>query len=174
MPRLPLLTRIFGSFSKTSAGRRNPGQTGPSCPGAERHLGVGLSIFGDNVWRRGRDVVLAAVQILDCALVSTPSLAERRGARPEAQPFVAAGSSVAAATEWRFVTDGKNITGVEATIDTSSAGFQSTPAYSSQLVGTRVFKAATGTGVSNGQLVDGFGSVVQPLATSLVFRLMME
>lgn len=127
------------------------------------------SIVGDGAWRRGRDIVLASVKILDCALVAAPSLAERRSARQETQPFVAAGSSVAENTVWKFFTDPKGIAGVETRVDTSSAGFQSTPVYTAQIVGTRVLAAAAGG--KAGQLMDGFVSVTSPTATSFVLRL---
>ncbi|MDB4881872.1 MAG: hypothetical protein JWL95_638 [Gemmatimonadetes bacterium] len=129
------------------------------------------SIVTENRWRRGTDIVLAAVQVLDCALVAAPSLAERRSARPETQPFVAAGRSVPATTIWTFFSSGAVIAGIQTFVDTSSAGFQRTPAYTAQVVGTRVLKADTGAG--NGQLVDGFGSVVSPTASGFVYRLLM-
>jgi len=127
------------------------------------------SIIGASAWHRGRDIVLASVKVLDCVLLTVPSLAERRSARPETQPFVAAGSSDPATTIWKTFNDPKGIAGVEATIDTSSAGFQSTPLYSAQIIGTRVLAAKVGT--TPGQLVDGFGTVMSPTASSFVFRL---
>jgi hypothetical protein len=131
------------------------------------------SVVLENRWRRGLDVVLASVQVLDCALVAAPSMAERRSARPATQPFVAAGSSVPDATLWTFFSGASGIAGIQAAVDTSSAGFQRTPAYTAQIVGTRVLKADSGSGPPNGQLVDGFGSVVSPTASGFVYRLLM-
>jgi hypothetical protein len=53
-------------------------------------------------FRRGLDVILATVLVEDCRLAAAPSTAERRDARPETQPFVAAGGTVAGATDWSF------------------------------------------------------------------------
>jgi hypothetical protein len=127
------------------------------------------SIIGTSAWRRGRDIVLASVKVLDCTLVSAPSLADRRSARPETQPFVAAGSSVPDATIWTTFTDPAGIAGIQTIVDTSNAGFQSTPLYTAQIVGTRVLAVKVGT--TPGQLIDGLGSVSSPTATSFVFRL---
>jgi hypothetical protein len=131
------------------------------------------SVVTENRWRRGLDIVLAAVQVLDCALVAAPSMAERRGARPEPQPFVAAGTSAPESTVWTFFNGASGIAGIQAIVDTSSAGFQRTPTYTAQIVGTRVLKADTGSGSPNGVLVDGFGSVVSPTASGFVYRLVM-
>ena len=132
-----------------------------------------VSVVPENRWRRGLDIVLAAVQVLDCALVAAPSTAERRSARPESQPFVAAGSSAPETTVWSFFKGASGIAGIETTIDTSSGGFQRAPIYSAQIVGTRVLKADSGSGLPNGQLVDGFGSVISATANAFVFRLAM-
>jgi len=131
------------------------------------------SVVTENRWRRGIDIVLAAVQVRDCALVAAPSMAERRGARPEPQPYVAAGTSAPESTVWTFFTGTSGIAGIQTMVDTSSAGFQRVPTYTAQIVGTRVLKADTGSGAPNGQLVDGFGSVVSPTANGFVFRLVM-
>jgi hypothetical protein len=131
------------------------------------------SVVTENRWRRGLDIVLAAVQVLDCALVAAPSMAERRGARPEPQPFVAAGTSAPESTVWTFFNGASGIAGIQAIVDTSSAGFQRTPTYTAQIVGTRVLKADTGSGSPNGVLVDGFGSVVSPTSNGFVYRLVM-
>jgi hypothetical protein len=111
--------------------------------------------------------------VLDCALVAAPSMAERRGARPEPQPFVAAGTSAPESTVWTFFNGTSGIAGIQAIVDTSSAGFQRTPTYTAQIVGTRVLKADTGSGSPNGVLVDGFGSVVSPAASGFVYRLLL-
>jgi hypothetical protein len=131
------------------------------------------SILADNRWRRGQDIDLASIRVLDCVLFAAPSFGERRSARPDTQPFMAAGSTVPENTVWRFFSIGTNIAGVETTVDTSRAGFQTTPTYTAQHVGTRVLVASSGSGSSNGRLVDGFASVTSPSATSFVFRLTM-
>ena len=120
------------------------------------------SVVTENRWRRGIDIVLAAVQVLDCALVAAPSTAERRGARPEPQPFVAAGTSAPESTVWTFFT-GRRASPASRPPSTPRAPDSSArPTYTAQIVGTRVLKADTGSGSPNGMLVDGFGSVVSP------------
>jgi hypothetical protein len=129
------------------------------------------SVTRDDRWRRGIDIVLASVQVLACALVAAPSLAERRSAKPETQPYVAAGASASDSTVWTFFSGPSGVAGIATTVDTSKAGFQTTPQYTAQVVGTRVLKADTGSG--NGRLVDGFATAVSAKATSFTLRLAM-
>jgi hypothetical protein len=72
---------------------------------------------------------------------------------------------------WTFFSGSTGIAGIQTFVDTSSAGFQRVPAYTAQIVGTRVLKADTGT--STGQLVDGFGSVAAAASNGFVYRLLM-
>ena len=175
-PMIYYLTTSYRDDTNLPASETREGECKPS--GAVRRAEAPLlrwqdprNVFGASAWRRGHDIVVASVKILDCALVSVPSLAERRSARPATQPFVAAGNSVAETTVWKFFSDPKGIAGIETTVDTSSAGFQSTPVYTAQIVGTRVLSAKSGA--TAGQLIDGFGTVMSPTATSFVYRLAM-
>lgn len=117
-------------------------------------------------YRRGLDIVLAAIDILDCALVAAPSRAQRRSARAEPQPFVRAGVSPAGTTDWSYFTEAGVIAGVQATVDTSAAGFGSTPSYVANLLGERVLPAGT-------RVADGVLSVVNPTPTAFIARVTM-
>lgn len=177
-PMLYYLTASYADDASQPPSESRDGECGGG--GAVRRVEAPLvrwqdprSVVTENRWRRGLDIVLAAVQVLDCALLAAPSMAERRSARPEPQPFVAAGSSAPATTVWSFFKGTSGIAGIQTSVDTSSAGFQRTPQYTAQIVGTRVLKADTGSGAANGQLVDGFGSVVSASASGFVYRLAM-
>lgn len=117
-------------------------------------------------YRRGLDIVLAAIDIIDCSLAAAPSKAQRRSARPEPQPFVRAGVSVAGATDWYYFTESGVIAGVQANIDTSAAGFGSAPQYSASLVGSRVL-------IPGSRMVDGMLSIESPAPTSFIARVTM-
>lgn len=117
----------------------------------------------DTRFRRGFDVVLAGILIEDCSLAAAPSTVERREARPPTQPFVAAGSTPAGDTAWRFFPGVGTPVGVQTVVDTSSADFQRTPAYSAHVVGTRLLAA-------NGPIIDGTTSIEKPTPTSFVLR----
>ena len=79
-------------------------------------------------------IVLARVEVLECRLRQDISLAERRSARPERQPYIACGSQSVDWTEVQF----ERTFSLTAQIDTSSAGFLTTPCYSVRLDGERV------------------------------------
>jgi hypothetical protein len=79
-------------------------------------------------------IVLARVEVLECRLRQNISLAERRSARPERQPYIACGSQ---SLEWTSV-EFETTFSLTAHIDTSSAGFVTTPSYSVRLDGERI------------------------------------
>jgi hypothetical protein len=79
-------------------------------------------------------IVLARVEVLECRLRQDISLAERRSARPERQPYIACGSQ---SVVWEEVSFGDTIS-LTTRIDTSSADFLTTPCYSVRLDGVRV------------------------------------
>ena len=114
-------------------------------------------------FRRGLDVVLAGIQVQDCALSAEPSTADRRDARPPTQPYVTAGSTPSGAPSWQFFPGSGAPIGVHTLVDTSAAGFQRTPAYSAHVVGSRSLAA-------NGPLIDGVASIEQPSPTSFLLR----
>lgn len=80
-------------------------------------------------------IVLARVEVLECRLRQDISLAERRSARPERQPYIACGSQ---SVDWTEVVFQETTFSLTAHIDTSSAGFLTTPCYSVRLDGERV------------------------------------
>ncbi len=86
-------------------------------------------------------IVLARVEVIDCKLRQTVSLAERRGARPARLPFLACGET--AIDEGDFeeldITTTSSSSGARLfhlkrkLIDTRAAGFQTAPCYSVRL-----------------------------------------
>jgi hypothetical protein len=119
-----------------------------------------------NVFRRGLDIVLATVRVEDCVLAAAPSVAERRDAKPASRPTVAAGTTAAGATSWSFYPSAAQALGVRTVVDTSSAGFGRTPAYSAQVVGVRRLTAS-------GPTLDGFPQVVDATPASFVLQVEM-
>ena len=117
-------------------------------------------------YRRGLDIVLASIDILDCALVAAPSKSQRRSARVEPQPYVRAGISDAGGTVWSYFYEFGAIAGVQATIDTTAAAFGTTPSYVANLVGSRMLSAGT-------RVVDGLLSVSSPTPANFVARVTM-
>jgi hypothetical protein len=122
---------------------------------------------------RGYEIVLAQIWVLNCQLNDAASAAPRRDARPSQQPFIAAGASDPIWTAWSFWPDGtdpSSAAGVQTTIDTSGARFQTTPQYVARLAGTRV---VTAPGPAQGQLAGGFAGVSNQTASSFTFQLLM-
>ena len=119
--------------------------------------------------RPGLDVILARADILDCVLDAPVSAAERRDARPAQQPYVAAGST-AGKTDWAsWETAAGDVLGLKATVDTSAAGFGSTPRYVAHVVGARL-----GTeGPAEGVVLDGFTSMADMDRNGFELRLLL-
>jgi hypothetical protein len=119
--------------------------------------------------RPGLDVVLARGDIVDCVLDTAVSPAERRDARPAQQPYVGAGST-SGSTSWAvWESEAGDVLGLRATVDTSTAGFGSTPRYAAHVVGSRLGTEAPARGV----VVEGFTSIVQTDRTSFELRLLL-
>lgn len=119
----------------------------------------------DARFRRGLDLVLATARIQNCQLIAPLSTAERREARPATQPYIAAGLTSSGATPWRFFPKSGTALGVETDVDTSAAGFQTMPAYSAQLMGSRALKS--------GGVLDGFLAIDSPTPTGFTLRVLM-
>jgi hypothetical protein len=119
--------------------------------------------------RPGLDVILARGDILDCVLDAPVSAAERRDAKPAQQPYVAAGST-AGTTDWApWETAAGEVLGLKANVDTSAAGFGSTPRYVAHVVGARL-----GTeGPAEGVVLDGFTSVAEMDRNGFQLRLLL-
>jgi hypothetical protein len=113
-------------------------------------------------FRRGLDIVLASVLIENCVLADRPSTSERRDARPATQPFLAGGSTPAGATPWQFFPATGAAGGVQTVVDTSSAGFQRTPAYAAHVIGSRQLRSDL--------VIDGIASVAGASPTAFVLQ----
>lgn len=114
---------------------------------------------------QGLRLVLARVEVLQCRLRQDISLAERRSARPARQPYLACGSQ---APDWTEVSIAQEIIfHLTTTIDTSAAGFLTTPCYSVRLDGPRVW--LDNEGELERLAVDAAHSIVDP--TPVGFKL---
>ena len=85
--------------------------------------------------QKGLRITLARVEVLSCKLRQDVSLAERRSARPDRQPYIACGQQPVAAADITVVNE--TVVSITAEVDTSSAGFLTAPCYSVQFRGTR-------------------------------------
>jgi hypothetical protein len=104
--------------------------------------------------RKALFIVLAQVQIFNCQLKQPVSTVPRRNARPSKQPRIACGAFTPGPSDWHAqgigstslpFQQGLGSSGlvfppvrIFATVDTSSAQFQSTPAYTVRLSGNRI------------------------------------
>lgn len=122
----------------------------------------------DNRFRRGLDIIVATAQIQNCKLAAALSTSDRRDARAATQPYVAGAATDPASTEWAFFPSSGSALGVETTVDTSAAGFQMTPAYVAQIVGSRILKTAVGN--QNGQIIDGPASIASASPSAFTLR----
>lgn len=108
----------------------------------------------------GTQLRLARAQVLNCKLEQPLSLAQRRNARPAAQPYVASGTAGKSDTtnklDWTVPAGGSGF-GVQlvAEVDTTQAAFRTTPCYSAQVMGSREFTFDV-KGKKVARLVDGF------------------
>jgi hypothetical protein len=88
----------------------------------------------NNDLQTGRRIALAAAEVLNCQLNQPLSLAQRRNAKPPAQPFLWAGRTKASI--WNASQTGLGIT-VITNVDISAAPFRTTPRYFAHAVGDR-------------------------------------
>ncbi len=116
-------------------------------------------------YRRGQDIVLASVWIQGCKIAKAISVADRRDLPAPGQPYIAAGSTPVGQTSWTAWSTGGAMQGVTTTVDTSAAGFVTTPAYSAQVNGTRL--------LTPGVVIDGFASVSAATAANFVVTVVM-
>jgi hypothetical protein len=122
------------------------------------------------LYRRGLDVVLAAIAVRNCKLARDVSLAERRNALAAPQPYVAAGLTAAEQTTWAPWPD-KNPIGLATRVNTATAGFRSTPRYQAQIVGTR-FHGGTIGGVT-GLVLDGTAQITEADAAGFTVQIVL-
>jgi hypothetical protein len=109
-------------------------------------------------YRLGEDVVLASVWIQGCKIAKAISAADRRDLHASTQPYITGGSTAAGHTAWTAWSPAGAMAGVTVTVDTSSAGFITTPTYTAQVNGTRFLAA--------GIVIDGPVSVSDFTPTS--------
>jgi hypothetical protein len=137
----------------------------------------------------GRKLVLTEVAVRDCKLDQDISIVQRRNARPPTQPVIACG--VQQPTAWKAwdpwddaeLPGGANvgaalralyqmIGGLQAEIDTSSAGFRTTPDYFARIDGPRVIEAIV-DGETVRAVVDGLLSVVDPTPSTFTAQVIV-
>ncbi|MDH0867502.1 hypothetical protein [Mitsuaria sp. GD03876] len=122
----------------------------------------------------GTQLRLARAQVLNCRLEQPLSLAQRRNARPAAQPYVASG--LVAKPAWTMPAAGAGASGfglqLEAVVDTTSAGFRTMPCYSAQVLGRRDFSFDVGDR-DVVRLVDGFVMLLAADKASFKFSMLV-
>ncbi|MCI0485452.1 MAG: hypothetical protein L0229_02515 [Blastocatellia bacterium] len=125
----------------------------------------------------GMKILLARAEIFNCQLNKPLSTAQRRNARPGCLPFMACGEAGGNPDDWRvFSYRNGLVNGLEIDVDTSSAGFRTTPCYSAHIVGGRLFEQNI-----RGQesvrtiafLLDGFVSVFDARPEQFTLRVLM-
>jgi hypothetical protein len=87
----------------------------------------------------GLRLVVARAEVLNCQLQQPLSIAQRRSARPPQQPYIACGMVKPEPwNDWQVESGtGKTTIGLTAEVDTTQAGFLTTPCYSLRIDGPR-------------------------------------
>jgi hypothetical protein len=142
---------------------------------------------GEQTVVQGMEIVLAQATVQNCQLAAPLSTDQRRNARPNQQPYVAAGQSNP--TPWTVWTvagspiivpttgiasSGNVVVGVQAVIDTSAGRFGSTPEYHAELRGARFLEANAGS-FDNPQAfyLDGLAFLSDPKPASFTYNVIM-
>lgn len=112
---------------------------------------------GEEARRPGLDVVLATASVAGCKLDAALGSGAREELRGQ-QPYVASGRTPPGATPWRLWPEDYAPLGVATTVETSVAGFRSTPHYQAHVVGEREDGGK--------QVIDGYPHVESPSAGS--------
>ena len=122
----------------------------------------------------GRQLRLARAQVLNCKLDQPLSLAQRRNARPAAQPYVASDQVAAPAWALPDASEGASAFGLQLTaaIDTTAAAFRTTPCYSAQVIGSRAMVFTVGAQTVM-RLVDGFVMLQAPTRAGFELSLLV-
>jgi hypothetical protein len=133
--------------------------------------------------KTGYDIVLARAAIRNCELDAPLSLTQRRNARPPQQPKIVCGQTLEARTVWqpwtetikkRTETAEEDVTitlGFQTNVDTTVAGFRTTPFYFARIAGNRL---AGGTGrLPATFLVEGFLQVINVRPDGFTLRVLM-
>jgi hypothetical protein len=115
-----------------------------------------------------QDIVLCGIKVFDCKLSEPVDLSLRRSALPDKQPFVFAGWSPHDRSKWDLWKEGTAVFGLQATVNTSEAGFVNIPIYHAMVVGDRTTKNDT-----TGEIAAVDGHVHVESATADGFELKM-
>ena len=107
--------------------------------------------------------MLGQVSIQNCVLSAAVSGAARRSAAFDSTFAVTSNVASAKDVDWTAIDKTGTNSGFTAAIDTSSAGFSSTPAYMAQIVGTRTLSSPSA-------LIVDFVSVSSPSATGFTLQ----
>lgn len=118
-------------------------------------------------YRPGFDVVLAQAWVRGCRLAQALSFNLRRSARMTSSPYISSGRTIPADTTWEILQPTGALVGLSTEVNTSEAGFQATPVYQAQIMGTRLAVAEDSQDVQ--AVIDGFTHLDQ--ATPRSFRL---
>ncbi|WP_200248516.1 hypothetical protein [Thiococcus pfennigii] len=123
----------------------------------------------------GIDIVLGSIRVSNCRLAESVSGAGRRSAKPETQPYVAAGKTQAGATDWELWPASTPV-GVATWVNTASAGFRSVPHYQAQVVCERLAPDPKIPNVNNKPVplfFAGYPWVTEPGSTGFRLRMVM-
>jgi hypothetical protein len=132
------------SWKATPAGCATTPDLATLCPGMQNPISLES---GELSWktvtqvRPGNDVLLARVLISNSKRESAPDTSVQRRARSMYQPRMWSDVTLAGQTGWSDASDGP-LADIEASVDTSDAGFIATPVYFANLAGT--FQPASG------------------------------
>lgn len=122
----------------------------------------------------GMQLRLARAQVLNCKLEQPLSLAQRRNARPAAQPYVASGT--ADKLDWKVPAGQAGASGfgvqLVAEVDSTQAAFRTAPCYSAQVMGSREFSFKV-KGKTVARLVDGFVMLLAASKSGFRFSLLV-
>ena len=116
-------------------------------------------------YRRGQDIILATVSIQGCKIAKAISTADRRDLHAPTQPYITGGNTPAGLTVWAAWPAAGPMQGVTTTVDTSSAGFVTTPTYTAQVNGNRLLPPTT--------LIDGMTSITDPTPTGFTLTVIL-
>jgi hypothetical protein len=120
----------------------------------------------------GERIRLARAEVLHCKLNQPLSLAQRRNAKPTAQPFLSAGRTATTGNSWTSAVTGFGVT-VTLPVDTSAAQFRSPPRYFAHAVGDRQVTVTLKNNQKETLILDGFARVADDTPTGFTFSLLI-
>jgi hypothetical protein len=122
----------------------------------------------------GNRIRLARAEVLNCQLNQPLSVAERRNARPPAQPFISAGNTASATTKWSAAVAPSLGVTLTLSVDTSAAQFRSVPRYIANVVGDRSVQVTIPTPpTARTLLIDGFVRIDAASVSGFTFSLLI-